>query len=96
MIFNWSLSFRHFVSSHHQRGEERILTLDNATDVSLSCEMSLFLCPDEDLQWSVPSQTQNYHESIHSGECWYMYIYETRLRSSPNQPLMYYGLCKIF
>ena len=26
-------------------------TLDNATDVSLSCEMSFYLRPDEDLQW---------------------------------------------
>ena len=25
--------------------------MDNATDVSLSCEMSLYLHPDEDLQW---------------------------------------------
>ena len=28
-----------------------VLTFDNATEVALSCEMSLFLRPDEDLQW---------------------------------------------
>ena len=28
-----------------------VLTFDNATEVALSCEMSLYLRPDEDLQW---------------------------------------------
>ena len=31
--------------------EQEILTFDNVTDVSLSCEMSLYLRPDENLQW---------------------------------------------
>ena len=31
--------------------ERDVTTFDNATDVSLSCEMSLYLRPDEDLQW---------------------------------------------
>ena len=31
--------------------EQEIMTFDNATDVSLSCEMSLHLHPDENLQW---------------------------------------------
>ena len=28
-----------------------VLTFDNATEVALSCEVSLYLHPDEDLQW---------------------------------------------
>ena len=28
-----------------------VYTFDNATEVELSCEMSLYLRPDEDLQW---------------------------------------------
>ena len=31
--------------------EQEIMTFDNATDVSLICEMSLYLHPDENLQW---------------------------------------------
>ena len=31
--------------------EQEITTFDNETDVSLSCEMSLYLHPDENLQW---------------------------------------------
>ena len=31
--------------------ETQVFTFDNATQVSLSCEMSLYMRPDEDLQW---------------------------------------------
>ena len=31
--------------------ETEVTTQDNATNISLSCEMSLYLRPDEDLQW---------------------------------------------
>ena len=31
--------------------EVEVVIFDNATSVSLSCEMSLYLRPDEDLQW---------------------------------------------
>ena len=31
--------------------ETQVSTFNNATQVSLSCEMSLYLRPDEDLQW---------------------------------------------
>ena len=31
--------------------ETQVSTFDNTTQVSLSCEMSLYLRPDEDLQW---------------------------------------------
>ena len=31
--------------------ESEVTTFDNATEVSMSCEMSLYLHPDENLQW---------------------------------------------
>ena len=31
--------------------ETEVTTQDNATNISLSCEMSLYLRPDDDLQW---------------------------------------------
>ena len=43
-----------------------ISTFDNATGVSLSCEMSLYLRPDEDLQWFRDGQSITSGSGRHS------------------------------
>ena len=34
-----------------EANQNKIFTFDNVSQVSMSCEMSLYLRPDEDLQW---------------------------------------------
>ena len=46
--------------------ETEISTFDNATGVSLSCEMSLYLRPDEDLQWFRDGQSITSGSGRHS------------------------------
>ena len=46
--------------------DSEISTFDNTTGVSLSCEMSLYLRPDEDLQWFRDGQSITSGSGRHS------------------------------